>query len=154
MTDELSLTERLELRGGEGMSEAIIDNRDTCFMPACGLDGKLCPDCADGTKTKDRKLPAAKLQIYEYSDSNTVRLETENAELKAEIGRDRGEGMKANELDEYITTNLETSAAIMKAINEILWQEKMQILMKELALELQRMGVDFSTVWLEIKEKK
>jgi hypothetical protein len=51
---------------------------------------------------------------------------------------------EARELDEYISTNLETSAAIMKAINEILWQEKMQNLMKELALELQRMGVDFS----------
>jgi len=63
--------------------DLIYDTRGTCFMPACGIEGKKCPDCAQGTKTKDRRKPVPKLEAYERQKNEIKTLREENEKLFA-----------------------------------------------------------------------
>lgn len=61
--------------------DLIYDTRQTCFHTACGVEGKLCPDCATGSHTKDRRKPVPKLAAYERISRELEQAKLENAAL-------------------------------------------------------------------------
>ncbi len=65
----------------EENDDLIYDTRGTCFVTACGVEGKLCPDCAMGHKTKNRRLPVVKLDAYYRQKQEIEQLQAENAKL-------------------------------------------------------------------------
>lgn len=67
----------------ENNEDLIYDTRGTCMMPSCGIEGKKCPDCAMGHKTKYRNKPVPKLEAYNRLKAENEQLKTEHAKLFA-----------------------------------------------------------------------